>query len=145
MKTTPWINWFTHKGPVIRATFLFNLSRNIVALQIERVVARITTARSTCLATNFGGASWKKLLQKVELGSTLCNMFLQLATPKFVASWNLLLFNHLFTHEELVRGLRGTLEKTWGCLVYGLCIYTSRIRVAYRDPVIRVVINFCAT
>ena len=27
----------------------------------------------------------KKLLLKVELGSTLCNMLLQLATPKFVA------------------------------------------------------------
>ena len=40
------------KGPVIRVTFLFNLSRNIVAFQVERVVARITTACSTCLATN---------------------------------------------------------------------------------------------
>ena len=26
------------EGPVIRAAFLFNLSRNIVALQVERVV-----------------------------------------------------------------------------------------------------------
>ena len=45
------------KGPVIQATFLFNLSRNIVALQVERVVARITTTFSTCLATNFSVAS----------------------------------------------------------------------------------------
>ena len=45
------------KGPVIRATFLFNLSRNIVALQVEQVVARSTTACPTCLATNFSVAS----------------------------------------------------------------------------------------
>ena len=45
------------KGPVIRATFLFILSRNIVALKVERVVARITTVCSTCLATNFIAAS----------------------------------------------------------------------------------------
>ena len=45
------------KGQVIQATFLFNLSRNIVALQVELVVARITTACSTCLATNFSVAS----------------------------------------------------------------------------------------
>ena len=36
---------------------LFNLSRNIAALQVERVVARITTACSTCLSTNVSVAS----------------------------------------------------------------------------------------
>ena len=44
-------------GQVIRATFSFNLSRNIVALQVERVAARITTACSTCHATNFSVAA----------------------------------------------------------------------------------------
>ena len=55
-----WYSWFKFyfplflgmamydKGPVIRAAFLFNLSRNIVALQVERVVARTITACSTC-------------------------------------------------------------------------------------------------
>jgi len=32
------------KGPVKQATFSFNLSRNVVALQVETVVARITIA-----------------------------------------------------------------------------------------------------
>ena len=73
------------KGPVIQATFLFNMTRNIVALRVERVVARITTVCSTCLATNFSVASLKKLLQKVELGSTFFNMLVLLATLKFVA------------------------------------------------------------
>ena len=30
------------KGPVIRATFFFNLSRNIIALQVKHIVAHIT-------------------------------------------------------------------------------------------------------
>ncbi len=64
---------------------MFNLSRNIVALQVEQVVARITTARSTCLATNFDVASCSNMLHKVEPSSTFCNNFFQLATPKFVA------------------------------------------------------------
>ena len=34
-----------HKGQVIRATFSFNVWRNVVALQVERVVAR------TCITT----------------------------------------------------------------------------------------------
>ena len=43
----PFTKLFTsHKGQVIRATFSFNLSCNIVALQVEWVVAYITT---TCL------------------------------------------------------------------------------------------------
>ena len=64
----------------MRATFLFNLSCNIV----ERVVARITNACSTCLAINFGVASCN-MLHKVEPSSTFCNFFFQLATLKFVA------------------------------------------------------------
>ncbi len=71
--------------PVLPGLFLFNLFRNIVALQVERVVARITTARSTCLVTNFGVASCSNMLHKVEPSSTFCNNFFQLATPKFVA------------------------------------------------------------
>ena len=58
-----------------------NLSRIIVALQVERVVARITTACSTCFATNFGVAS----CSKVEPSSTFCNNFFQLATLTSVA------------------------------------------------------------
>ena len=72
-------------GQVIRGTFSSNLLRNVVVLQVERVVARITTACSTCHATNFSVASWKTLLQQVKLGSTLRNILLQLATLKFVA------------------------------------------------------------
>ena len=41
----------TSKGQVIRAIFSFNLWRNIVALQVERFVARITSTGSTCQAT----------------------------------------------------------------------------------------------
>ena len=63
----------------VRATFLFNLSRSIIALLVKRVVI------TTCLATNFSVASRKKLLQKVKLSFALCSMFLQLVTPKFVA------------------------------------------------------------
>ena len=62
----------------MRATFLFNLSRNIVALQIELVVARITTAWSTCLTTNFGVESCSNMLQKVEPSSPFCNNFFNL-------------------------------------------------------------------
>ena len=65
----------------MRATFLFNLSRNIVALQVERVVVHISTACSTCLATNFGVASCSNMLYKVEPSSTFCNTFFL----KFVA------------------------------------------------------------
>ncbi len=65
------------QGLVIRATFLFNLSRNIVALQVERDVARITTPCSTCLATNFDVASCSNMLHKVEPSSTFCNNFFQ--------------------------------------------------------------------
>ena len=62
------------------------MSCNIVAyLQVERVVARITTACSTCLATNFSVASCISMLHKVEPSSTFCNNYFQLATLKFVA------------------------------------------------------------
>ena len=50
------------KGQVIRETFSFNLWRNIVALQVERVVAT-----------------------EVDPSSTFWNKFFQLATLKFVA------------------------------------------------------------
>ena len=66
---------------------MFNLSRSIVAFQVERVVARIASACSTCLAANFStsvACKLKKLLQKVELGSTLGNMLVQRATMQFV-------------------------------------------------------------
>ena len=61
---------FQSKGPVIRATFFFNLSRNIVALQVEISVARISTLWPTCLATKHNVASWGNMLRKVDLSST---------------------------------------------------------------------------
>ena len=62
---------------VIRATFSFNLWRNgIVALQVERAfVARITTACSTCHATNFSVVSCRNMLHEVDPSSTFCNNF----------------------------------------------------------------------
>ena len=75
---------YTCKGQVIQATFLFNLCRNIVVLQVEGVVAHTTNAFSTCHATNFSVASCDNMLCKVDPGSTFCNKFFQLATLKFV-------------------------------------------------------------
>ena len=73
------------KGQIIRATFSFNLSRIIVALQVERVVSRITTACSTCHATNFSVVNCSNMLLKVDPSSRVCNKLFQLATLKFVA------------------------------------------------------------
>ena len=80
--------WKVLKGQLIfsyQVIFLFNLSRNIVALQFERVVARIMTACSTCHATSFSIASWDNMSRKVVSSSTFCNNFFQLATLKCVA------------------------------------------------------------
>ena len=68
------------KGQVIRATFSFNLRRNIVALLV------FTTACSTCHATNFSVATCSNMLCKVDPSSTFYNKYFQLATLKFV-SW----------------------------------------------------------
>ena len=54
-------------------------------MQVEQVVARVTTACSTCNATNFSVASGDNMLRKVDPSSTFCNKFVQLATLKFVA------------------------------------------------------------
>ena len=63
------------KGQEKRGTFLpFNLWRNIVALQVERVVARITIARSTFHVTNFSVTSCD-MLRKVDPSSTFYNKF----------------------------------------------------------------------
>ena len=59
--------------------------RNIVALQVERVVAPIATACSTCHPTNSSVASCSNMLHKIGPSSTFCNNFFQLATLKFVA------------------------------------------------------------
>ena len=78
----------------VRATFSFNLRRNIVALQVERVVARITTACSTFHATNFSVAGVLQVsaicCAKVDPSCTFCNNFFQLATLKFVA-WKVMI------------------------------------------------------
>ena len=56
-----------------------------VALQLERVAARITTPCSTFHATNFSVVSCIcNMLHKVDPSSTFCNIFFQLATLKFV-------------------------------------------------------------
>ena len=73
------------KGQVIRETFSFNISRNNVALQVERVAARITTAFSTFHATNFSVVSCSNMVRKVDPSFTFCNKFFQLVTLKFVA------------------------------------------------------------
>ena len=69
---------------LIRETFSFNLSRNIVALQVEK---RCCPYYQRDLPRNkFQCCKLKKLsVAKVELGSTLRNILLQLATLKFVA------------------------------------------------------------
>ena len=59
--------------------------RNIVALQVEQVVAPITTACSTCHATNSSVASCSNMLRKIDPSSSFYNKFFQLATLKFVA------------------------------------------------------------
>ena len=61
------------KGQGMQEKFSFNLSGNIVTLQVERVVARINTACSTCHATNFSVASCSDTLRKVDQISTFCN------------------------------------------------------------------------
>ena len=48
------------------------------------IVVETKRAYETLLFFSLSRSRMKKLLQKVELGSTLCNMLLQLATPKFV-------------------------------------------------------------
>ena len=73
------------KAQVIWATFSFNLWRNIVALQVERIF--VATACSTRHATNSSVASCSNILHKVDPSSTLCNnFFFQLATLKFVSN-----------------------------------------------------------
>ena len=79
-----WVSFPNRKGQVIRTTFSFNVWRNIVALQVERVVAPITTACSTCHRTNFSVTSCSNMLRKVDPSSTFCKQFFQLATLKFV-------------------------------------------------------------
>ena len=72
----------------MRATFSLNLLRNIVALQVEkrrcpyyhRVLNFPRNKFQCCKLKNPD-----ELLQKVELGSLLRNVLLQLSTLKFVA------------------------------------------------------------
>ena len=54
-------------------------------MQVEQVVACITTACPTCHVTNFNVASCRNMLCKVDPNSTFCNKFFQLTTLKFVA------------------------------------------------------------
>ena len=50
---------------------------------LQIVKTRITTAFSTCHATNFSVASCDNMLRKVDPSSIFCNRFFQLATLKF--------------------------------------------------------------
>ena len=72
--------YFPCKGQVIRVTFSFNLSHNIVYCKLKIVVACITTTQQISVLQ-----VEKKLLQKVELLSTLCNILSQFAIMEFVA------------------------------------------------------------
>ena len=66
---------------VIRTTFSFNLSHNIVALQVEKRCCPYYQPVLKFPRNKFQCYKLKKyLLQKVELGSTLRNILLQLAT-----------------------------------------------------------------
>ena len=73
------------KGQVIQATFPFNLSRNIVALQVAKRCCPYYHRVLNFRCNNFQCCKLKTMLQKVELGFTLRNILLQLATLKFVA------------------------------------------------------------
>ena len=72
------------KGQVIRATFSLNFSRNI-ALQVEKRCCSYYHRLLNFPRNKFQCCKLKNLLQKVELGSTLRNILLKLATLKFVA------------------------------------------------------------
>ena len=97
---------YIHKGPVIRATFFFNLQCNIVALLHVSVVARITTHLKHCHATRFCCCKLKKFVEKsrrqfnllqhaastcnnkfccmtmFQVGGNTCNNAFQLATQQ---------------------------------------------------------------
>ena len=73
-------------GQVIRQTFSFKIVANIVALQVEKRccpyyhrVLNLPRNKFQCCKLK------KKMLKKVELGSPLRKILLQLATLKFVA------------------------------------------------------------
>ena len=66
------------KGPAIRATFFFILSRNIVALQVK---LKPIAARITPFVTNLSRNKIEcckmtgNMLRKVDSSSTFCNKF----------------------------------------------------------------------
>ena len=73
------------KGPVIRATFFFNLHATLLRCKLKSVVARITAHLKHCHATKFLVASWSSMLQQVELAFTFFNTFFQRAITNVVA------------------------------------------------------------
>ena len=71
---------------VIRVTFSFNFSRNIVALPVKKRCCPYYIPLVLNLPRNkFQCFKLEKLLQIVELRSTLRNILSQIATLKFVA------------------------------------------------------------
>ena len=67
----------------IRATNCCNLQRNIVALEVEKRCCAYYHHSNIVTQQNFVVASWRSMLQQVELASTFFNKYFQLATTKF--------------------------------------------------------------
>ena len=65
----------SHIGPVIRATFFFNLSRNIVIASWNSVLRVLPGLWPTCLATKYSVARLGNMLRKVDSSYTFCNKF----------------------------------------------------------------------
>ena len=65
-----------HKGQVIRATILFNLSRNVVTLQVEKRCCLYHHLRAQLVTqNNFIVASCGNMLHKVDTNSTFSTIF----------------------------------------------------------------------
>ena len=70
-----------HKGQVIRATILFNLSRNVVTLQVEKRYCLYHHLRAQLVTQkNFIVASCGNMLHKVDTNSTFSTIFSTFST-----------------------------------------------------------------
>ena len=108
------------KGRVIRATF-FNFSRNIVALQVEKRCCPYYHRVLNLPRNKFQCCKLKNLLQKVELGSTLRNILLKLATLTFVA-WQV---EHAVVMGATTRSLqRNNVARQVGLTQHDYLLYT---------------------
>ena len=90
-------------GPVIRASFYFDLSRNIVASLVEpHCCAHYYVCDQNCLAAaKYSVASWGNMLRKVDSSSTVCSKFF---APRITTESTTCLATHLYS--TLVIGCR---------------------------------------